>query len=282
MSEGSVYRRKDGKWCAKYKGTDGTWKYLYRKTKTGAKQALREALRLRDEGTAPVGNKTVGALLDAWLQELEGTVSRRTWVNRECTMRVHLKPKLGNKRLSKLTPDDISGLYRSKLAEGLAPSYAKRLHIILKQALLAKYMSSVKPPKVPSKEMEVLTKEEVLHLLETVRGDRFECVYVLGALCGLRIGECLALRWEDIDLVRGTLTVRRTLWNGKTSQVKTPSSRRTLVAPERVLRALVRLRSTSDGKGTSLPPERVDQWQHLTFTFYLGADVFEKQGCRRP
>ena len=132
MSEGSVFKRKDGKYCAKYKGADGSWKYIYRKTKTEAKQALREALKQRDEGNAPVDNKTVGALLDAWLQELEGTVSRRTWVNRECTMRVHLKPKLGNKKLSNLTPDDVSGLCRRKLAEGLAPSYVKRMHIILK------------------------------------------------------------------------------------------------------------------------------------------------------
>ena len=42
MSEGSVFQRKDGKFCAKYKGADGAWKYLYRRTKTEAKKALRE------------------------------------------------------------------------------------------------------------------------------------------------------------------------------------------------------------------------------------------------
>jgi len=164
-------------------------------------------------------------------------------------MRIHLKPTIGTKKVAQLTPDDIRGLYRSKLTEGLAPSYVKRLHIILKQALPPKYISNVKPPKVPSKEMEVLTKEQVLHLLETVRGDRFEAVYTLGSLCGLRIGEALALRWEDLDLDRGTLKVQRTLWNGQTTLPKTATSRRTLTLPERALDVLVRLRSSSDGQG---------------------------------
>ena len=191
-------------------------------------------------------------MLYEWLYSLQGTVSHRTWVNRECTMRIHLKPTIGTKKVAQLTPDDIRGLYRSKLTEGLAPSYVKRLHIILKQALPPKYISNVKPPKVPSKEMEVLTKEQVLHLLETVRGDRFEAVYTLGSLCGLRIGEALALRWEDLDLDRGTLKVQRTLWNGQTTLPKTATSRRTLTLPERALDVLVRLRSSSDGQRTPL------------------------------
>ena len=53
MSEGSVFKRKVGKYCAKYKGAGGTWKYLYRRTKTEAKQALRQALKDRDEGKTP-------------------------------------------------------------------------------------------------------------------------------------------------------------------------------------------------------------------------------------
>ena len=231
--------------------TDATGKarYIYRKNKKDAKQALREALSDRDEGAVPVGKQTVANALDTWLKELEGTVSKRTYVNRECTVRVHLKPTIGTKRLAKLTPDDIRRLYKCKLGEGLKPSYIQRMHIILRQALPPKYINGVKPPRVPNKEMEVLTKEQVLRLLDSVRGDRFECVYVLGALCGLRINECLALRWSDVDLAAGTLKVQRTLWNGQTSQPKTPSSRRTISLPVRALESLERLRNASDGSG---------------------------------
>ena len=108
-------------------------------------------------------------------------------------------------------------------------------------------LDSVKPPKVQRTEPDILTPEQVLHLLELVRGDRFECIYTLMALCGLRIGECLAVRWCDVDLQSGTLTVRRTLWRGQTTQPKTPSSRRTLALPERALDALTRHSSGQDG-----------------------------------
>ena len=53
MSEGSVFRRKDGKWCAKWKDASGKWRYLYRKSKAEAKQALREALKDRDDNIIP-------------------------------------------------------------------------------------------------------------------------------------------------------------------------------------------------------------------------------------
>ena len=85
-------------------------------------------------------------------------------------------------------------------------------------------LEGIKPPKDIRKEPDVLTKEQVLRLLEVVRDDRFECIYVLCALLGLRIGETLALRWNDVDLDRGTLQVRRTLWHGKTSQRESPLS----------------------------------------------------------
>jgi integrase len=72
--------------------------------------------------------------------------------------------------------------------------------------------AEVKPPKNRKRDMDVLAPEQVKRLLETVRGSRWEAVFILGATCGLRIGEALGLRYEDVDLVEGTVTVRRTLW----------------------------------------------------------------------
>jgi integrase len=131
----------------------------------------------------------------------------------------------------------------------------------MNEAVRLKYIKTnpldgTKPPKDTHKEPDVLTKEQVMHLLETVRGERFEAVYALGALVGLRIGEILALRWENIDLERGTLKVQRTLWHGQTTQPKTPSSRRTLTLPVRALDCLVRLRSTSDGHGIPIQDQQ--------------------------
>jgi integrase len=60
-------------------------------------------------------------------------------------------------------------------------------------------LDNVKPPKQHTPETDVLTPEQVRRLLDTVRGNRWECVYVLGAVCGLRVGDALALRYEDLD-----------------------------------------------------------------------------------
>ncbi len=128
---------------------------------------------------------------------------------------------MGTKKLSTLAADDASSLYKRKLAEGLAPSSVRRIHEILKQALREtvrlKYIShnpldDVKSPKGRTREMEVLTPEQVKRLLRTARGHRWEGVVVLEAACGLRIGEALSLHYEDLNLAEGTISIHRTLW----------------------------------------------------------------------
>jgi integrase len=243
MSEGSVFKRKDGKYCAKYKGADGTWKYIYRKTKTEAKQALRAALKDRDEGKTPVARNglTVGAAVRVYMDKMD--VSARTLQDRRYLVKNHLCP-IADKKVSATTPDTIRTYYRQS---PLAPSSIKLLHTILRNALPKQCMDGVKPPRSRGKEVDVLSKQELTHLLDTVRGDKYEAVFLLMALCALRIGEALAVRFEDVDFDKGTLQVRRTLWQGTVSEPKTPASRRTLVLPQRVLQAIERLSRDNTG-----------------------------------
>jgi integrase len=77
-AEGSFYQRKDGRWVAQYKGLKGKTRYLYRKTKTEAKKALRQALKDRDDGYVPADKLTAGLYLDEWMDERRQTVSSRT------------------------------------------------------------------------------------------------------------------------------------------------------------------------------------------------------------
>jgi integrase len=256
-AEGSVYqRRKDGRWVAQYRDANGKVRYLYRKTRAEAKQALRKALTDRDNGIVPPSKMTVGIYLDGWMDDRRSTVSTRSYVNQESIMRRHVKPHIGSQKIASLSSKDIQRLYHRKLSEGLTASTIRQIHSLLNQALRealhSKFIKSnpmdgVKAPKQQRREPEVLTPEQVRHLLDIVRGDRFEAAYVLGATCGLRIGEVLSLRADDLDMGRGTLTVRRTLWRGKVYSPKTPSSQRTLILPQRALDSLLRLSSTADG-----------------------------------
>jgi integrase len=262
MGEGSVYKRKDGRWVAQWKDAQGKTKYLYRRSKTEAKQALRQALKDRDEGIVPVGNTTLNNLLDSWLEDLEGAVSRRTFENRECVIRVHIRAGIGLERLSKLSHKDFAKLYRNKVAGGLKPSSVKRIHALLKQAfgdaVRRRYithnpLSEVRPPREVRDEKQILSPDQVRHLLESVRGGRFELAVILGATCALRVGEVLALRWEDFAMDRGTLTIRRTLWAGETWATKTMGSKRTLKLPAIALEAVERHMNIGGDTGWAFP-----------------------------
>jgi len=74
----------------------------------------------------------------------------------------------------------------------------------------------IKVPKPKKKEINPLSPDQARAFLAAARGDRFEALYVLAVHCGLREGELLGLKWEDVDLDAGTLAVRRTLSETRT------------------------------------------------------------------
>ena len=88
---------------------------------------------------------------------------------------------------------------------------------------------AVDPPMVPKKDVTPLSPEHARAFLEAARGDRLKALYVLAVHTGMRQGELLALRWEDVDLDAGVLRVRGT---------KTARSRRTVKLSQTTLDAL--------------------------------------------
>src|SRR5215212_4606242 len=94
------------------------------------------------------------------------------------------------------------------------------------------------PPRVRREEIKALSPDQARTLLETARDDRLEALYVLAVQCGLRQGELLGLKWEDVDLERGTLQVRRTLSGSTFTTPKTAKSRRSVRLTKSTLQAL--------------------------------------------
>jgi integrase len=255
VSEGSAFQRADGRWVAKYRNAGGRWRYVYRKSKGEARKALRQAFKDRDEGVSP-SSMTVVAFLDSWLEGMRDLVSLRTWLNHEGIVRLHLKPTIGSKRLARLTPKNVHKLYKAKLADGLSPGRVRRIHVTLSRALkdavrwrdLSRNVAAeVTPPKEYRRVIRVLTPQQVKQLLDAARGDRLEAAYVLPATCGLRQGECLSLRFEDIDFARRTLKIKRTVWRNQVYPPKTPRRRRILKLPQIALDALGRHARNNDG-----------------------------------
>jgi integrase len=123
----------------------------------------------------------------------------------------------------------------------------------------------VDPPAKVHRELRPLSRAEVRAFLDGVRGDRLEALYVTALGTGLRQGELLALRWQDVDLERGELTVRHTLgrFTRELAPTKTERSRRALRLPQRVAQALSEHRER----------QRVVPLSGLVFTSQAGAPL---------
>ena len=225
--EGSITRRKGGGWCAQYvvyTSEGRKRRTLYGKTRAEVAAKLSKALVDREGGLVfDAGNLTVGEYLDRWLSHsVRDTVRQKTYERYESIVRVHLVPSFGTMKLKALAPDHLRGLYRDRLDSGLTPRSVlhihRTLHKALKQAaddglIPRNAAASVKPPQPRREEMQPLSRDQVRAFLDTVKGDRMEALYVLAVTAGLRQGELLALKWEDMDLEGEypTLQIRRSL-----------------------------------------------------------------------
>jgi len=224
--EGSIYKRKDGRWVGQYlvyTAAGPKYRYIYGKTRQAVAEKLAKTIADRDGGLIfDAGKMKLGEYLDRWLSDsVKGTVRASTYERHEAIIRLHIKPSLGRVGLKKLTPAHVRGLIGEKLNAGLAPATVRKIHSTLHKALsqavsdgmVPRNAADVKAPRPTPEEMRPLSKAEARAFLEAARetGDRFEALYVLAIATGLRCGELLGLRWDDVDLKRGTLRVGRAL-----------------------------------------------------------------------
>ena len=255
--EGGITRhKKSGLYMARYTvqtPTGSKRKTLYGKTRREVDEKLTRAKADRDGGLLfDADNMKLGEYLGRWLTDsVRDTVRPTTFERYEQMVRLHIRPVLGQLKLKNLTSTHVRGLYRQKLDAGLAPRTVQYVHVTLHKALEQAIVDgliprnvteAVKPPQVRREEMRPLTAEQVRILFDVGAGDRLEALYVLAVTTGLRQGELLGLKWDDVDLEEGTLRVRRTLTTAKSGPVlaapKTKGSRRTVRLKQTPLSAL--------------------------------------------
>jgi integrase len=194
------------------------------KGKREAEKACERLIAQQGDGTyvAPT-RETVAAFLDRWLQHMEGQVSPRSHERYAELARKNLVPLLGDLALTKLQPAQISQAYARALVSGrrdgsggLSARTVTHMHRVLREALqqalrwnlLARNPAdAVKPPKVERRQMRVLDIDAAIGLLEAARGTSLFVPIMLAVRCGLRRGEVAALRWRNVDLERGQISV---------------------------------------------------------------------------
>lgn len=165
-------------------------------------------------------------------------------------------PELGHVKLQKLTSEMFQSLYAKWKKEGMSPHTIRLIHTIigkaLRDALKWKKLSfnpvkDAVPPRVEKREMTVLDLNQAKVLLEQAQGTRFECLLQV-ALLGLRRGELLGLKWQDLDFEKAELKVQRSLsyisnpdtghYEFVEHEPKSATSRRVIHLPRFVIDAL--------------------------------------------
>jgi integrase len=235
------------------------------------REAKREEARLktelREERFVEPSRETVGQYLNEWLDGAKPRLSARVVVTYTGHIRDHLIPELGGIPLMKLTAPHIRAAHARLLENGrkdgkggLHPATVRYIHVILKQALkqavldhrlLRNPADGVKPPRATEPEMVILDEKQTMALVEATKALRKSVpLYIpvlLAATTGMRRGEILGLRWKDVDLEAGTVTVNQSLEyvcgeGTRFKEPKTRSSRRTITLPPLAVEALRRHR----------------------------------------
>lgn len=152
---------------------------------------------------------------------MKPSIKQSTYSSYEAYIRVHLKPYLGELDLKDLSPRTLQQLYNYKSeAEGLSPKTIININLFLHKALAYAvtegYISSnpaagVNLPRGKKPQIQILTRDEQARLMQCSYQHRYGVFVRLVLFTGLRLGELLGLRWEDVDAASGVLHVRRTL-----------------------------------------------------------------------
>jgi integrase len=174
-------------------------------------------------GEAEAKKLTLSQYLARWYPSLEGAVRPSTQRRYQDVLTQHVEPMLGTKNLSKLTPLEVQALYAEKLSAGLSPTTVALIHNILHRALkqavrwgllTRNVTEAVTPPREAKLEYVTWNEQQVREFLVVSDGDEWAALWRLALTTGMRRGEILGLRWEDVDLDKGVLSVRRTLSRG--------------------------------------------------------------------
>lgn len=196
----------------------------------------------------PIHDVTFGEFSEQWLRDYAAVnVKASTLRTYEGRIRGRFAEAFGARKLSGINTADVQRLLADLSRAGRSPAtlraYLVLLHNMFEQAIRWDYLATnptqgIKPPRLPHREMDFLTPEEARAMLDAAE-PRYYALLATAVMTGMRMGELLALQWDDIDWHGGTIRVRRSLFRGEFVEPKSTRSVRTVGMSERLASILL-------------------------------------------
>ena len=254
FQHGSLFKRgkRNKVWVARFRepviGASGETEFVRRSeilgpvadlpTRHDAETVLSDRLRrINSSDYHPRSCCSFRSFVQEWEAQAHPSLKYATQAHYKYVVNTHLLPVFGNVQLRLISRESIQTFLAEKLKQGLSWGTVKHcratLGTILGTAEFWGYIENnpVRKTRLPRRglrpEKTVLTPEQLSSLLQRLPEPSGSLVWLL-LLTGLRIGELLALRWQDVDLQAGFLRVSRTLYEGRFDEPKTHSSKRTV------------------------------------------------------
>jgi integrase len=268
-------------------------------SKKDAERALRELLNtVEGGGFVQRTDTTVAAFLrDEWLPAIRPRVKYETWSDRRRNLEAHVIPRLGGVALRDLNAAHFNRLYADLLADGklhqeggLSPTSVRRIHAMVRKALNdavrwgyvqrnVALLADPPPQRLVKaarrRGMQTWTAAELHDFLESAQSHELHGMWTFFAATGMRRSEVLGLRWSEVDLAAGTVTVRQTVLataDGFRPQddQKSEGSARTIHLDRRTVAMLTRHRQAQNDARRALGPA----WQDHGLVFPRGDGVW--------
>ncbi|MGA2979617.1 MAG: tyrosine-type recombinase/integrase [Terriglobales bacterium] len=208
-------------------------------TRREAEQILADRLRPINRGESrPNSSRTFRDYAESnWLPEVLPTLKYSSAKYYQYMLRTHLYPTVGHVQMRLITRDVVQQVLSEKLRSGLSWNTVKRLRVVLGTVMAHAEMTDLIPSnpvrktrlprRGPVKERAVIAPEKIRALLNALPEPSRGLAQLL-VFTGLRIGELLAVRWQDVDLERGVLRVTRTVYDGHFDEPKSQRSKRSV------------------------------------------------------
>ena len=269
--DGLVRKRDDGRWEGRIvvgHKDDGKpiFRYVLAHTqKELTKKLHAKILEYRGVELSEDSSMTLAEWLEKWLTEYKVNTVRESTLERYRTdLTNHVIPRLGYKKISFITTNDIQKMYtdikengrihnRNEKGTALSNSVVRSIHMMLHQAFedaVKERLISKNPTKgttIPKKsrgELQVLNKEQLDRFLEEIDKDEiWRDFFYTELTTGLRRGEICGLKWCDFDEKRGTLSICRNATAKKgggvsIGETKTDTGNRLIYLPESTVKML--------------------------------------------